>query len=347
MLCGVDLNRNYGFHFGESSEDTRECSDTYRGPTAFSEPETRAVRDLIEEEETIASAMNFHCYGNIWIHPFNYMKEKHKYPENTYAEIIRFYESFKYEVNKVSKSEYGNAIETVGYATDGEGSDWMLGEHKIIAFSPELGSFNPLAQTFFLPKDLIFPVIQENYKVIDLFLRRNNFEMEDMSYGITNENEFFVNFRNKGLANIFNPVVKLSALKKRFISSVQGIKVREEDGTFTSLALEAKEGKTLSFTVDRLNRLNYFNFKLEMENSTVLQRNIEFTMELYMADGTLLSTTQITFENEQLSKFMLFNIISLTTISLLMLIMFITSLSKQKRWFSPRNTAEEGSVGKA
>jgi len=30
----------------------------------------------------------------------------------------------------------------VNYTTDGEASDWMLGEKNIIAFSPELGSFN-------------------------------------------------------------------------------------------------------------------------------------------------------------------------------------------------------------
>jgi hypothetical protein len=46
----------------------------------------------------------------------------------------------------------------------------MLGERGIVSFSPELGSFNDKAQTFFLPKDLIFEVIQENYKVVELFL---------------------------------------------------------------------------------------------------------------------------------------------------------------------------------
>lgn len=33
----------------------------------------------------------------------------------------------------------------VNYATDGEASDWMLGERNIISFSVELGSFNDKA----------------------------------------------------------------------------------------------------------------------------------------------------------------------------------------------------------
>ena len=37
---GVDLNRNYGFHFGENPNDLDQCSQTFWGETAFSEPET-------------------------------------------------------------------------------------------------------------------------------------------------------------------------------------------------------------------------------------------------------------------------------------------------------------------
>lgn len=48
--AGVDLNRNYGFKFGEGHSSKEECmphKDDYRGPSAFSEPETQAMRDFI------------------------------------------------------------------------------------------------------------------------------------------------------------------------------------------------------------------------------------------------------------------------------------------------------------
>ena len=47
---GVDLNRNYGYMWGvldTSTSSHTPADDTYVGPRAFSEPETRAVRDLI------------------------------------------------------------------------------------------------------------------------------------------------------------------------------------------------------------------------------------------------------------------------------------------------------------
>ena len=50
---GVDLNRNYSFNWnscGGSSGNKR--SDTYRGPSAASEPETKALMKLVEETET-------------------------------------------------------------------------------------------------------------------------------------------------------------------------------------------------------------------------------------------------------------------------------------------------------
>ena len=47
IKSGVDLNRNYGFHYGETREDINECEETFRGEIAFSEPETQAVRALV------------------------------------------------------------------------------------------------------------------------------------------------------------------------------------------------------------------------------------------------------------------------------------------------------------
>lgn len=44
---GVDLNRNYGFSHGNSGEREDPCSPTFSGLYPFSEPETRAMRDLI------------------------------------------------------------------------------------------------------------------------------------------------------------------------------------------------------------------------------------------------------------------------------------------------------------
>ncbi len=89
--------------------------------------------------------MNFHAYGNMLIHPFNYLTEKGIYPSNIEKKYIDFYNEFGEQVKEVTKIKYGNAIEMVDYSTDGEASDYMMGEKRIISFSPELGSFDEAA----------------------------------------------------------------------------------------------------------------------------------------------------------------------------------------------------------
>lgn len=47
---GVDLNRNYDFKFGfdEEGSVSDPCDEIYRGKFAFSEPESRAIKKLVE-----------------------------------------------------------------------------------------------------------------------------------------------------------------------------------------------------------------------------------------------------------------------------------------------------------
>jgi len=71
-VAGVDLNRNYGFMFGEGDGMDTECADNYRGKYAFSEPETRAIRDfVVSKKEEIKFVYNFHCAGKQIIIPLN------------------------------------------------------------------------------------------------------------------------------------------------------------------------------------------------------------------------------------------------------------------------------------
>ena len=82
---GVDLNRNYGYKFGFNEHPTdNECKgDTWGGPSAFSEPETRAIRDFVtSKKDELNLVYNLHCAGNQFIIPFN-----GEFPNNSTAEI--------------------------------------------------------------------------------------------------------------------------------------------------------------------------------------------------------------------------------------------------------------------
>lgn len=165
--------------------------------------------------------MNFHTYGNMWIRPFNFQKKTNDpIPQNIQKNLYSFYEDFEKEVKKASPgTQYGNAIQMVGYSSSGEASDWMFGEKGIISLSPELGSNNKQAQTFYCPRDLIFDVIQENYKVVDLFLQKNTFDVTDVQYGIMNDKTLKVELFNSGLTSLLDPEIVFKA-ESEFISNI-------------------------------------------------------------------------------------------------------------------------------
>ncbi|TDR43931.1 carboxypeptidase family protein [Tahibacter aquaticus] len=45
---GADLNRNYPFHWGAGGSSAAPCDETYRGPSAGSEPETQSVVNYVQ-----------------------------------------------------------------------------------------------------------------------------------------------------------------------------------------------------------------------------------------------------------------------------------------------------------
>ncbi len=61
---GVDINRNFGYMWGidNNGSSPNPSSDTYRGPAAFSEPETDNLR-MICEAIDFQIALNYHSYS--------------------------------------------------------------------------------------------------------------------------------------------------------------------------------------------------------------------------------------------------------------------------------------------
>lgn len=134
---GVDLNRNYGYNWGydNSGSSPNTNSDTYRGPSAFSEPETQAMKWFCENHE-FKFALNYHTYGNLLIYPWGY--ELSIYTPDS-AEFVNFAEIMTQDNNYL----YGTGDQTVGYVTNGDSDDWMYGEqntkNKIYSMTPEAG----------------------------------------------------------------------------------------------------------------------------------------------------------------------------------------------------------------
>ncbi len=152
---GIDLNRNYGFMWGydDQGSSPNPCSQTYRGPSSFSEPETQAIRDFVQSRDFLA-AFNYHSYGNLLIHPYGYIAGLLP-PEPDLSTFREFGE----EMTKYNNYLMGTGIETVGYTVNGEADDWFYGEENIFAYTPEVGNSN---DGFWPSSDRILPLAEEN-----------------------------------------------------------------------------------------------------------------------------------------------------------------------------------------
>ncbi|WP_415063280.1 M14 family metallopeptidase [Bdellovibrio sp.] len=145
---GVDLNRNYGFGWGGGGASTSPNSETYRGPKAFSEPESVAIKSFVEAHQNITILLSFHTYSQLILYPWGHV----------YESIANTRDKQVHEVMAKKMAEwngYKPQQSSELYIASGDTTDWSYGEHKIISFTFELdpgnsgwgsGGFYPGAQ---------------------------------------------------------------------------------------------------------------------------------------------------------------------------------------------------------
>jgi Zinc carboxypeptidase len=73
---GVDLNRNWGVAYGgSSSTSSYVCDDIYIGSGAFSEPEVKALHDVVKRTKGIRAHIDYHTNGGMILGPWSYSRK--------------------------------------------------------------------------------------------------------------------------------------------------------------------------------------------------------------------------------------------------------------------------------
>jgi hypothetical protein len=62
---GVDLNRNFATNFAGNGSSPQTSSETYRGPSAFSEPESAAMRDMLSALPDLRAHVDTHSFSQL------------------------------------------------------------------------------------------------------------------------------------------------------------------------------------------------------------------------------------------------------------------------------------------
>lgn len=127
-IGGVDLNRNYGYAWEGGSTDPR--TEDYGGPAPFSEPETQAIRDLVQTRN-IKYGIDFHSGTELILYPWGFTYDPPP-DQSTFIEISQNLSSL------TGGTPYMQSINL--YPTHGASHDWLYGTENILALTCEIFS---------------------------------------------------------------------------------------------------------------------------------------------------------------------------------------------------------------
>ncbi len=154
---GTDLNRNWGYQWGccgGSSGST--SSETYRGPSAFSAPETQRVRDFVTSRvvggvQQIKTNIDFHTYSQLVLWPYGYTYN------NTAPGLTATDEAAFRTLGQSMAATNGYTPEQASdlYITDGDINDWLWGVHKIFSYTFEMYPSSAGGGGFYPPDEVI------------------------------------------------------------------------------------------------------------------------------------------------------------------------------------------------
>lgn len=150
---GADLNRNYGYHWGEAGASTSPSQDTYRGSAAFSEPETAIMRDFARTKSFVFN-ISYHSYSNLILFPWGYDGSVVNPDRATYEQLSD-------SMAAVNGYNYGTPVEWL-YDASGGSFDWHYGDTskpQTLGFSPEIGTSS---DGFAPPESRRIALINEN-----------------------------------------------------------------------------------------------------------------------------------------------------------------------------------------
>lgn len=144
---GADLNRNFPFQWGCcGGSSANPCDNTYRGPSAASEPETTAITtyvrsifpdqradDLTTAAPTDATGIfiDLHSYGGyvIWPWGYDYTAAPNATGLTTLGRKFAFLNGY-----------YPDQATGIGYVSDGATDDFAYGDLGVAAYTFEVGT---------------------------------------------------------------------------------------------------------------------------------------------------------------------------------------------------------------
>jgi len=171
FAVGTDLNRNWDYLWGCCGGSSGSpSSSTYRGPYAFSAPETQALRDFVNSrvvggEQQITANIDFHSYSELVLWPFGWTTANT--PSGMTTDQYNTFATLGTQM--AATNGYTPEQSSDLYITDGSSIDWMWGVHGIWAYTFELYPGSSSGGGFYPPDEVIPTQTARNREAVLMF----------------------------------------------------------------------------------------------------------------------------------------------------------------------------------
>lgn len=164
---GVDINRNWGLAWGGEGSSRSTSSNTYRGELPFSEPETRALRDVaIGLGDSLVGHIDYHAYGRLILWPYGFSSRAIT-PAPFDQELIDVATCMAHTISDTTGVSYTPMQSIDLYPAAGTSKDWFFGVMHSISYTLELGT------SFAAPTSQILPTGMENYEAFKVLIEKS------------------------------------------------------------------------------------------------------------------------------------------------------------------------------
>ncbi|XP_028360826.1 carboxypeptidase B [Phyllostomus discolor] len=157
QCIGTDPNRNFDAGWCKKGASQNPCDETYCGPAAESEKETKALANFIRSNlSSIKAYLTIHSYSQMMLYPYSY---DYKLTENN-AELNALAKATVKELATLhgTKYTYGPGATTI-YPAAGGSDDWAYDQGIKYSFTFELRDKGRYG--FTLPESQIRPTCEE------------------------------------------------------------------------------------------------------------------------------------------------------------------------------------------
>ncbi|KAM6972943.1 carboxypeptidase A1-like [Aplochiton taeniatus] len=166
---GVDPNRNWDAGFGTAGSSDNPCSETYRGPSAHSEPEIKAIVDFVKSHANLKAFVSIHSYSQMLLYPYGYTNipakdqaELHELARKAITDLASLYGT---------SYTYGSIIDTI-YQASGNTVDWTYNQGIKYSYTFELRDTGRYG--FILPANQILPTAEETWLALMAIMEHTN-----------------------------------------------------------------------------------------------------------------------------------------------------------------------------